>query len=499
MKGYLFFGLLFLIMLPVSAQKGFGISALCNVNAICEPDWCNQRRSVALIYKYENGTYSRWATGSLIVNERMDGKPYFYTANHVIDWDKNGSISAAEQENIDNFKVVFNYQASDCSPNTPLLEPDTTQYVIIGAKLVTHNYFNGDYALLELNERPPSNFNTYYNGWSNSSNTPKSGAIIHHPKGDIKKNTTFGKEIKKTFGPWLEVTDKDIQGTTQPGSSGAPWFNEDKLIIGVQSQGSSSTAACDDKHNNTAGQFSKNWKDGLDIILNPNGDHTGLNQSYIVAMSGMETCKMSWSFSDANDLHTSDNISFVNGINTLGTRMYDGHYNAKSHITAGNNVSILPNTTVVFEAGYEIILSDGFHAESGSNFTAKIGNCEKGCNNGKSTNDNFYISIKDTTYDNFIENKQFEVLQENISELDLEDLINSISIFPNPSSTGIFEISNSTPIKSIEVFSILGESVRTVFVNSASYQLDLSKYAKTVYFLKINTNQGSEMRKILVK
>jgi hypothetical protein len=89
------------------------------------------------------------------------------------------------------------------------------------------------------------------------------------------------------------------------------------------------------------GRFDKSWQDGssaserLRDWLNPS-----YSTIHLLAISGDEPCKSSYTFINANDLHTSDN-------STWGTRTYNGLYTASGTITTGNNVTIQSGTSVV--------------------------------------------------------------------------------------------------------------------------------------------------------
>lgn len=141
----------------VFAQTGFGQSATCNVNAVCDYPWCNQRGGVVLILKKDSvGNYQRSSSGSLVVNERKDGRPYLLAGNHVVDPNQDGVISTTEQQVISTLKFVFNYQSPNCTPSS---EASLT-YEIIGATLLAHIPHKSDMALLELSSRPPGNFSS---------------------------------------------------------------------------------------------------------------------------------------------------------------------------------------------------------------------------------------------------------------------------------------------------------------------------------------------------
>jgi len=83
----------------------------------------------------------------------------------------------------------------------------------------------------------------------------------------------------------------------------------------------------------------------------------------------------------------------------------------------------------------------------------------------------------------------------NESQLSLDDLmLNEIMIYPNP-TTGIVQIKlpNSIILKSINIYDIQGKHIET-FKN---HRIDMRKFSKGMYFLKINTDKGSISKKVL--
>ena len=81
----------------------------------------------------------------------------------------------------------------------------------------------------------------------------------------------------------------------------------------------------------------------------------------------------------------------------------------------------------------------------------------------------------------------------------VKSLSDSFLIYPNPtnSTNSILRIEKrkGEKINSIEVFNVLGEKIKEKF---ADYEvLDISKFAKGVYFLKIKTNKGAVTKKII--
>src|SRR5690606_15376185 len=91
-----------------------------------------------------------------------------------------------------------------------------------------------DFALIELYGSLIGQPNIALSGWNRANTIPSSTTLIHHPAGDAKKisfdydppqqTTLNGREL------WLLQTDL---GTVEGGSSGAPWFDQNRRIIGT--------------------------------------------------------------------------------------------------------------------------------------------------------------------------------------------------------------------------------------------------------------------------
>ena len=336
--------------------------------------WCNQRRSVALILTLDSiGSRIRLCSGALITNERRDFLPYLLTASHCLDGNEG------------NWLFSFNYQSPDCS--NPATEPDINAFTISGAT-VRAARCRTDFALLELHQRPPGDYNVYYSGFDNSDDKPEWGASISHPRGDIKKIAFYDQEgdrVDERCDTGCRVKSWEvelIEGTVEAGSSGAPLYNEDQQIVGQVFCGFS-RLTCSSQDYALFGRFDESWDGGSSTAnrardwLNPNGSR----QLYIQAMSGDDACRSSYNFRNAADLHTSANVTFRD-LMTVGTRTYNGVYEARDSIHAGPNVAIQNGTSVVFDAGSQILLKPGFHAKAGSRFHAIIDGCKRGCYTG---------------------------------------------------------------------------------------------------------------------
>ncbi|NUM51647.1 MAG: T9SS type A sorting domain-containing protein [Flavobacteriales bacterium] len=133
------------------------------------------------------------------------------------------------------------------------------------------------------------------------------------------------------------------------------------------------------------------------------------------------------------------------------------------------NVILEPNTKVNAKAQERIYLKPGFHAKAGSYFRARI---DPFCGNLRIGKDS-------------VENETENLIEEERTKTDN----NNILINPNP-STGLFTIEGEEPInpQQIEVYDIFGKRVQPIINQKANaLTLNLSGYAKGMYFIKIGT------------
>ncbi len=493
-----------------SKTSNFGTSAPCQKNVMCKaPHWCKERRSVVMLryFDIQKPEWKPFCSGVLLNNERRDGRPYLLTAFHCLDGDKNASLDNNEKQESQNWQYVFNYMATTCA--NPATEP-LIEYYIYGAKFHTGRV-KSDFALLELSARPPGNFNAYYAGWDRTDfkgkNRPKNVVGIHHPKGDIKKISTSKKRIKRrkefygltqspsSNAPLMKVWKvKWTEGGTQGGSSGSPLFYKgfgEGYVIGQVSKGN---GYCAPDGKTYYGRFSTSWSAGgtkysrLREWLNPNYTQVNLER-----MSGEDPCKPSYYFENANDLHTSDNVvgTFVNPPGPLpGQRSYDGKYLASDSIVAGNNVEILPGTSVEFFA-QRIRLKQGFHAKAGSHFLARIEPCIGGCQDASLINFRQGGAPVTGTPSVVQEAQAREIVVVNNAEA-------TFRFYPNP-TTGISYVKlPSTTIYEISVRDLLGREILRKSNLQGRTELNLSGFPKGIYFLQVQTEQGEFFREKVI-
>lgn len=239
-------------------------SGACNLDVVCSASdgypqvdgWRDQIRSVAVI----STGGSTFCTGFLVNNTAEDLKGYFMTANHC-------GITGG---NAASLVTYWNYQNSWCRPvNDPINgqpgDGQLNQYNT--GSFFRSSYSTSDFTLVELDDPINPDFNVYWAGWDHSGADATNATAIHHPNTDEKRitfedaPTTVTSYLGTTVpgdGTHVRITDWDL-GTTEPGSSGSPLFDQNHHIIGQLHGG---YAACGNDDSDWYGRFYTSWTGG---------------------------------------------------------------------------------------------------------------------------------------------------------------------------------------------------------------------------------------------
>lgn len=231
----------------------YGASGACNVDVNCPAG--NglelQRDAVAKIY---SGSAEQ-CTGSLINNACEDLRPFFLTANHCLD-----GMEA-------NWVFRFNYDSPN--PVTPACRgSEPTTWITYNGAAVRASNAASDFALLELNQSIIGQPTLALAGWNRNDITPTGGFLIHHPNGDVKKISTIGgTPVISENGGIAGSGDTHIRtswalGTAEPGSSGAPLFDNNADIIGQIHSGNNIGCTNPSAELTWSGRFFISWTGG---------------------------------------------------------------------------------------------------------------------------------------------------------------------------------------------------------------------------------------------
>lgn len=224
-------------------------SGSCNIDVACtDSQGWEKVNSVAVI----STGGSRFCTGFMVNNTSNDGTPFFMTANHC-----RLTVSAAPS-----LVAYWNYQTSTCGGNR---DGKLTDFQTGAVHLAS--YSKSDMTLLKLNSAPNAEWNVNFAGWDRSGVDATSAVAIHHPNVD-EKSISFENdptEITSYLGrtvpgdsTHVRVVDWD-KGTTEPGSSGSPLFDQNHRVIGRLHGGG---AACGNDESDYYGRIFTSWEGG---------------------------------------------------------------------------------------------------------------------------------------------------------------------------------------------------------------------------------------------
>ncbi len=242
-SGYRFFGA------GDTAGPQTDAAGSCNVDVAC-PQGNGWRNEIPAVAAYSTGG-SVFCTGFMVNNTAQDRRNFFMTAYHC----------GIRSNNAGSMVVYWNYQNSTCGGNGGNFSEFTT-----GATFRA-GWSTSDFTLVELNSAPNPAWGITYAGWDHSSADATSAVAIHHPSGDVKKisfeyqptsTTSYLGTSVPGDGTHVRITDWDV-GTTEPGSSGSPLFDQNHHVVGQLHGG---YAACGNNLSDYYGRFSLSWTGG---------------------------------------------------------------------------------------------------------------------------------------------------------------------------------------------------------------------------------------------
>ncbi len=250
---------------------GFGqmaeslLSGSCNLDVICGDadgwgivdDYRDIIQSVA-VYGLSGSTF---CTGFLVNNTNQDCTPYFMTADHC----------GINSGNAASLVAYWNYQNSTCrEPGSPAsgAPGDGTLNDFNTGAIFRAGYSPSDFTLVELDDPVSETADAFFAGWSAEPVAHDTAICVHHPNTDEKRisfefdpgmlTQAFNSTPSPNDYTHVRVVDWDI-GTTEPGSSGSPLFDQNKRVIGQLTGGG---AACGNNESDWFGAISISWEGG---------------------------------------------------------------------------------------------------------------------------------------------------------------------------------------------------------------------------------------------
>ncbi len=72
----------------------------------------------------------------------------------------------------------------------------------------------------------------------------------------------------------------------------------------------------------------------------------------------------------------------------------------------------------------------------------------------------------------------------------------SVSVYPNPAVNEV-AITADNKIKSIQLYDAQGRIILTRLMDDLESKIELSSYSKGIYFIKITTEKGAQVQKLI--
>lgn len=234
-KGYRFFG-------ETSGDK----EGDCHIDVTC-PMGDEWRTEINTVGVYTLGG-NRICSGLAMNNTALDATPYFVSAKHC------GVTSYTALSMV----VYWNYQR----PCGSLVEGSLEQYQTGATFLAAAD--SSDFVMALLDDPLNPDYDVALGGWDRSDAVPTSAVAIHHPGTSEKRISfeydplsiaTYFQDEEPGDGTHLRVADWDV-GTTEPGSSGSPLYDQNHHFVGQLHGG---WAACINDLPDWYGRFFKTW------------------------------------------------------------------------------------------------------------------------------------------------------------------------------------------------------------------------------------------------
>jgi len=240
-----------------STDKAFcQYNASCVINNSCTSHPAvNDAESAVAHMQWVSGAFLNWCSGGLIGDRAGTGTPYFLTANHCLNKNK-------DAKNLENFfQLTANCGTTTCDDVFDTRNNHPQSLRTFGSS-VKASGSTSDYTLLELNESPPAG--SVLMGWESAPVSDNDMIYrVSHPGGAPQAFSSH--EVDTSAGTCQGIShtnwiySRDQTGATEGGSSGSPVVNAAGKVVGqlTGSCGTNTGNPCDAVNNATIdGAFS---------------------------------------------------------------------------------------------------------------------------------------------------------------------------------------------------------------------------------------------------
>lgn len=193
---------------------------------------------------------------------------------------------------------------------------------------------------------------------------------------------------------------------------------------------------------------------------------------------------------------------FVYASNYIGGGYWEGTDYSPYYLDFQNiefNARVKENGNVILDAGKSIKLSAGFKVDSGGEFIASVRQDGENV-----TYQKFNYTPSCSYKKSFSKHQKESVEEESNSTTSIKEnsMLAEFSIYPNPAKDILniqFFFNENTDVH-IKLIGLMGQKVferKISNISNQSHQIDISSFAKGVYFIVIQTNDSQLKRKII--
>ncbi|MCP5049230.1 MAG: hypothetical protein GY940_18820 [bacterium] len=227
--------------------------SFCSYNEPCIEDASchnnsavNAAKDAVAHMQWVSGAFIYYCSGGLVADTDSSSQiPYFITANHCLSKNKDAK----------KLECFWQYATSNCGGSC--YDPVGAVPRTLGSDVISSNR-TADYTLLQLWENPPSG--SAFLGWTtaNVANSNNTNLFrISHPSGAPQAYSSHRVDTSAgTCGGWPRgnwIYSRDLEGSTEGGSSGSPVVNSSGQLVGQLSGGCGTNVndVCDAVNNAT--------------------------------------------------------------------------------------------------------------------------------------------------------------------------------------------------------------------------------------------------------
>ncbi|MGX7667555.1 T9SS type A sorting domain-containing protein [Flavobacterium pedocola] len=183
------------------------------------------------------------------------------------------------------------------------------------------------------------------------------------------------------------------------------------------------------------------------------------------------------------DCHATETITE----NFINKHQYMLHLRKSSNLLTTTSV-IGPDISVKFTSQNTVLLSDGFLASTGSDFTATISDCSyiDITNNERISNQREYSPI-------------FPLELINFSKIENEETnsIDGLNIYPNPANDLLHITTDANGVKTVVIYDVVGKQVLNT--TTANESISVASLNPGIYMVKITEEGKTATRKLVIK